>query len=858
MTFITLRAAGWPVYSTRAHAESIAAVIRGSNLFDAGAYTARLRLGAEIDPALHYVLVGERLGHPPSDRFDPTYYGERYPDIAISATCYLAHYVQFGHQEGRRPRSVAAGLTFSRLRLNPLRQTVLLISHEASRTGAPILSYNLAKRLRRQYNVVTLLLGGGELISDFEDQSVAVIGPLTRADWHPVEAECIVKHLVASYSITYAIANSIESRIMLKSLTCAFVPVVSLVHEFSSHVRPKGEMGRALEWATQIVFSAEIVAASASAEYPNLENRIVHILPQGRTVLPPRKPPRLQVQNLRAKIRPLGTENAIVVLSCSTVTIRKGTDLFLACAAAVAAMAPLLPVRFVWVGEGFGSEREREYSTFLSEQIVRSGLEDKVVILDEVTDVDPVYSLADMYFLSSRLDPLPNVAIDAALHGMPVICFDNAGGFADFLKREEITRMGVVPYLDVHAAALVIAKLAADAATRRELGKATCRLAETVFDMDRYVRELDRIGCNAASIMRQRSEDFETIDADPMFDMNLFLGPDDAAPTRQDAIRIFLARWAALGLNKRPTANFYFRRPAPGFHPQVYAYENSDAYDVAVVNPLAHFSRSGKPEGPWRHDVITPPLSGAAATVDVNLRCAIHAHLYYPELAADFLRKITVNQSRCDLLLSTSDHAKVRTLRTLTRDYDKGAVLIRLVPNRGRDIGAFLTAFAQDILGSYDVVGHLHGKRSLFIGDPAVGESWREFLWQDLVGDLYPMMDIIINRFAADDGLGIVFPEDAHLSDWDFNRDIATRLAQRMGIEGRLPPYFDFPIGTMFWARTEALRPLFELKLDWPDYPEEPVPIDGTILHALERLLPFAARRAGYRYATSHISGVTW
>jgi hypothetical protein len=72
ITYISLRAAGWPVYATRAQAESIAAAIRASDLFDAAAYQARLRLTTELDPALHYVLVGERLGHPPSDRFDQT------------------------------------------------------------------------------------------------------------------------------------------------------------------------------------------------------------------------------------------------------------------------------------------------------------------------------------------------------------------------------------------------------------------------------------------------------------------------------------------------------------------------------------------------------------------------------------------------------------------------------------------------------------------------------------------------------------------------------------------------------------------------------------------------------------------
>jgi lipopolysaccharide biosynthesis protein len=201
---------------------------------------------------------------------------------------------------------------------------------------------------------------------------------------------------------------------------------------------------------------------------------------------------------------------------------------------------------------------------------------------------------------------------------------------------------------------------------------------------------------------------------------------------------------------------------------------------------------------------------------------------------------------------------KADQLRAAAASYDRGEVTIRIVPNRGRDIGPFLTEFGEEFAEGYDLVGHIHGKRSLFVPDRAVGESWREFLWQNLLGDIYPMMDIIARRFCDDEGLGIVFPDDPHLSDWDYNRDIAERLAARMGINGTLPPFFNFPIGTMFWARPRALAPLFSLGLQWNDYPEEPLAIDGTILHAVERLLPFSAAHAGYRYATTHVDGITW
>jgi lipopolysaccharide biosynthesis protein len=79
-----------------------------------------------------------------------------------------------------------------------------------------------------------------------------------------------------------------------------------------------------------------------------------------------------------------------------------------------------------------------------------------------------------------------------------------------------------------------------------------------------------------------------------------------------------------------------------------------------------------------------------------------------------------------------------------------------------------------------------------------------------------------------------------------------------MGFSISLPPFFDFPVGTMFWTRPAAIQPLLDLGLRWEDYPREPAPIDGTILHAIERLLPIVARQTGFRYVTTHIPGVTW
>jgi hypothetical protein len=868
LTYATLQRAGGPVYATRKSAEEVAKLIGDTGLFDAKDYAARVGTISGLDPALHYVIIGERLGYAPSPAFDPIYYIERYPEIARTPECLLAHYCRRGKREGRRALSTASSLTFDRSRIDPERKTILIVSHQASRTGAPILAYNIAKRLAQKYNIVTLILLPGELIADFDTCSVAVVGPAAiNGEWlypdgiDPIEAKYIIKELLANYSISFAIVNSIDSRATLQPLTLSFVPTVTLVHEFPDDLtrdgRPAGAMGRALDWTTQIVFSSKYAADAARADYPDLEGRRTHILPQGPSELPPRGNSlsrQQQASTLYNAMRPPGAEQHIVVLGCGTIFARKGVDLFFACAARVAALQTEKTVRFIWIGQRLPKSTQSNYFDRLARQIRRAGVADRAIILNEVTDLEPAYASADILFVSSRIDALPNIAIDCALRGLPIVCFDDTGGVPELLKSDDATKIGVVSYVDIDAAAAVIVRLSNDAALRGLTGRITQQLGQRKFDMDRYVGHLEELGHDAARIMRQRIEDFETIRDDPSFDMWHFL--DYASPTfsRDDAIRLLLSR--APGGSKQPKANLYYRRPCPGFHPHIYIHENLDRYDAAVVNPLAHYIRAGKPNGRWRHEVIMPGRSSSSSHVN-GLRTAVHAHFFYPGLFADFLKKIAVNKSKCDLFLTTNNNANARLLGRAAAHYSRGEVILKVVPNRGRDVGAMLTALSDELM-SYEIIGHFHGKRSVHVPDPNIGERWREFLWQNLLGDYFPMMDTILDYFAEFENVGLIFADDPHLSDWDLNRDIAEDLARKCGMRLPLPPSLDFPIGTMFWARSQALERLFALGLKWNDYPAEPVPIDGTILHAIERLLPFVARHAGYRYATTHIPGMSW
>jgi glycosyltransferase involved in cell wall biosynthesis len=833
----------------RAEAEGLADRIRASRFLDAATYARRLP-GA-LDPAMHYAVVGEALGWCPSADFDPAFYLESYPDVADSGLSPLAHYLDSGQHEGRRAIPAASRLAFPPLP-DRTRPTVVLVLHDASRTGAPVLGWNIARRLAGSYNVVSLLLRGGDLEANFAAVSAATVGPMVWQEYRPAEIARVAERLVAAYDPLFAIANSVETHLLVPALARLGVPSVALVHEFAAYTRPLAKMQDVLDWATHVVFPANLVADSAYAAFPAFANRRgVHVASPGRSELPKNPVADTGHGRISRSVWPDDAAGRFVVLGLGSVQFRKGVDLFLGTAAQARRLAPELDFRFVWIGDGYDPVGDNVYSTYLAEQIARSDLAGTVAIRDAVEDLEAVYAGADMLFLSSRLDPQPNVGIDAVTRGLPTVCFDGASGTAEILSADPQTRPLVVPHLDVHAAAEAICRLARDRAAMAAMRTATARVGAAAYDMAAYVRQVDGWGRAAAAALR--AEDLQTLVDSRAVDAELALPPGVLAPGAFGVERQVLQQWAVVGTSPDQTANPQFRRPCAGFHPQAYARAHPEACGEGGANPLAHWLRAGRPDGGWSRRVFSPldPPPRAATP----LRVALHAHVS-DTLARDLAARLAGNATRCDLFLSAATQAMAAQLRPAFAGH-AGAVTIRVL-DRGHDIDGFLAGFASEIeSGDHDLFGHVAGGQDLD-PDAASNELGRAFLWENLIGGQYPMLDLAAAAFAARPDLGLLMAEEPRLAGWGKNRAIAQALAVRLGLAATLDDFIDFPLGGMVWARPAALRPLLALGLASPDLAADSVADDGSLPQALERLLPTAARRAGLAVAGLRAPGTTW
>lgn len=246
--------------------------------------------------------------------------------------------------------------------------------------------------------------------------------------------------------------------------------------------------------------------------------------------------------------------------------------------------------------------------------------------------------------------------------------------------------------------------------------------------------------------------------------------------------------------------------------------------------------------------VLRPPRTDPA-------RVALAMHLFYPEKVAECLQHAQSMPEGSDLLLTVISEETEREIRrhpALLRRFRQ--VRIRRVENRGRDISALLIGFAPYV-DDYDLVCFVHDKKTTQFKPYTVGQGFaHKCLVNTLASPEY--VQNILTVFEEHPRLGLLTPPPPNHasycytpgSEWISNYENTFALAQRLGLRCDIRPDMEpiCPMGTMFWFRAQALKPLIARGWQYSDFPEEPNDVDGTLLHAFERIYGYAAQDRGY------------
>ncbi|MBX7487828.1 hypothetical protein K3177_04810 [Qipengyuania sp. GH25] len=291
--------------------------------------------------------------------------------------------------------------------------------------------------------------------------------------------------------------------------------------------------------------------------------------------------------------------------------------------------------------------------------------------------------------------------------------------------------------------------------------------------------------------------------------------------------------WIGAQIGRKPSAGFNrFPSRSLNVNDIVREIERGDAHGQTVFEEVfqgSHlYSQPAEFVGP----------GGMDAAAIQGIRVAVHAHMYYADLAEEFVRHLSCIPCAFDLYASTAnDEARRKVVSAFSSIPNVRRVDVRVVPNIGRDIAPFVVEFGKELL-NYDVISHVQTKKSLY--NNGTTDGWREYILQSLFED--PARIALYLKTLQSGRYGIIYPQCFHnlpymANTWLANSGIARAWASRFGVEALPDGYFDFPAGSMFWANVEALRPLLEADLDWENFPPEQGQTDGTLAHCIERML---------------------
>lgn len=269
--------------------------------------------------------------------------------------------------------------------------------------------------------------------------------------------------------------------------------------------------------------------------------------------------------------------------------------------------------------------------------------------------------------------------------------------------------------------------------------------------------------------------------------------------------------------------------------------------------------RNGDLYNIWKQLVLTRILpADRVKSATKPLKFGAFVHIYREEMADFMLERLSSLPDFTDLHISTDTVAKKRHFERVFSNANFKSVKVHLVENRGRGEGALLVGM-RDIILDYDVACIMHDKNSPYEGasNYTISHGFSYKVYENMTKSTEYVQNIL-NEFAKNERLGVAMPPEPNHALYDSafanlwtdpkNFDNTQLLLDNLGCNVRLHrdqhPFF--PVGGMFWCRPKSLEKIFKREWKYEDFPQEPIPSDGTILHAIERSYSYVAQDAGY------------
>lgn len=251
-------------------------------------------------------------------------------------------------------------------------------------------------------------------------------------------------------------------------------------------------------------------------------------------------------------------------------------------------------------------------------------------------------------------------------------------------------------------------------------------------------------------------------------------------------------------------------------------------------------------------------------------RVAVVIHLHYSDTFDQYKKYIANIPQEITVYFTTSNDETRRKIESFSTDRINHRMIQK--NNRGRDISSFLVACREEIL-KYDYICFLHDKKEKEPEMKGDTDKWIYSQWENMLGSTAYIYNVL-SYFDKNMQVGLLLPPIpisdripfSYKNNWYNNYENTIHLAGSLNLNCNIKKEISpMALGTVYWARVDALKKLFEHKWKYEDFDVEPLADDGTLSHAVERILEYVAKDAGYeskwvmtdRYAEERLGYVT-
>jgi glycosyltransferase involved in cell wall biosynthesis len=317
---------------------------------------------------------------------------------------------------------------------------ILVISHDASLTGAPILLLHALRMLKDRYEFTIILKKGGVLENEFKEIASTFI--LKHKKYSERNSPFLmiwdrIRYLIRQlkvvplfYRTEIILSNTIANGRLLYRFRFFKKPVITYVHELESVLN---YFTRSNDTQFSFKLTSIFLFPSLAVKKNLVENHAIpdkklnyfpYYFPAQNFTFSPQTKQQFRLDLIRKWKLP---ETAKIVVGMGVVSLRKGTDKFIEISQK--AFEKDENVFFFWIGDFVSTPFSQEIKSNYYNRMYN----DRIIFTGKIQYAYSNLLAYDLFFLSSVEDPYPLVVLEAAYQQVPALCFRSSGGIAELL-----------------------------------------------------------------------------------------------------------------------------------------------------------------------------------------------------------------------------------------------------------------------------------------------------------------------------------------------------------------------------------------------------------------------------------------